>query len=48
VVTNVLSGIFITHSLNLELIYQGILLVGGIWFFGREVRRFDGRVAAVC
>jgi len=47
VVTNVLSGIFITRNLPIELVYQSILLVGGIWFFGKEVRRFDERVAAV-
>jgi len=41
VVTNVLSGIFITRSLPIELVYQGILLVGGSWFFGVEVRRLN-------
>jgi len=33
IVTNILSGIFITHWLNLELIMQSILLISGVWFF---------------
>ena len=37
IITNVLSGIFITHSLRIELIYQTILLVAGSWFFVKEV-----------
>ena len=36
IITNVLSGIFITHSLRIELIYQTILLVAGSWFFVKE------------
>ena len=37
IITNILSGIFITHSLRIELIYQTILLVAGSWFFVKEV-----------
>jgi drug/metabolite transporter (DMT)-like permease len=33
VITNILSGIFVTHSLNIGFIYQSILLVAGVWFF---------------
>ena len=33
IVTNILSGIFISHWLNLELIMQSILLIAGVWFF---------------
>jgi len=47
VITNVLSGIFITRTLPIELIYQSILLVGGLWFFGKEVRRGDEGVVAL-
>ena len=36
IITNILSGIFITHSLRIELIYQTILLVAGGWFFVKE------------
>jgi len=36
IITNILSGIFITHSLKIELIYQTILLVAGSWFFVKE------------
>jgi len=36
IITNILSGIFITHSLRIELIYQTILLVAGSWFFVKE------------
>jgi len=39
IVTNILSGIFVTHWLNLELIMQSILLVAGVWFFAMEVRK---------
>ena len=47
VITNVLSGIFITRVLPIELIYQGILLVGGLWFFGKEVRRGNEGIVAL-
>ncbi len=47
VITNVLSGIFITRVLPIELIYQSILLVGGLWFFGKEVRRGNEGVVAL-
>jgi len=36
IATNVLSSIFITHKLSLELLYQVIILVVGIWFFVKE------------
>jgi len=47
VVSNVLSAIFITHSLNLGLIYQSILLMVGVWFFVIWGRKNEG-IAAVC
>jgi len=47
VITNVLSGIFITRNLPIELIYQSILLLGGMWFFGKEVRRGNEGVVAL-
>ena len=47
IITNILSGIFITHSLRLELIYQTILLVAGSWFFVKEVK-VNERTLALC
>lgn len=46
VITNVLSGIFITHKLTLELLYQSLLLVTGSWFFAREAAK-NGRSVAL-
>jgi len=45
IVTNVLSAIFITHNLNLGLIYQSILLVIGMWWFAREGQLNERSVA---
>jgi drug/metabolite transporter (DMT)-like permease len=45
VVTNLLSGIFITHKLSLELLYQVILLVIGGWFFAREAVKNERHLA---
>ncbi len=45
IITNVLSGIFITHSLNIELIYQAILLVAGSWFFVKEAGKNERSLA---
>ena len=36
IVTNVLSAIFITHNLSLELLYQVIIIGAGTWFFAKE------------
>jgi len=47
VITNVLSGIFITQILPIELVYQSILLIGGMWFFGKEVRRGNEGIVAL-
>ena len=32
-ITNVLSAVFITHSVGAQLIYQTILMTAGVWFF---------------
>lgn len=45
IITNILSGIFITHSLRIELIYQTILLVAGSWFFVKEAGKHDRTLA---
>ena len=46
VITNGLTAVFITHSLNTELIYQAILLVIFSAVFVREARK-DARIVAV-
>lgn len=46
VITNGLTAVFITHSLNTELIYQAILLVIFSAIFVREARK-DARIVAV-
>ncbi|MDP4030902.1 MAG: DMT family transporter [Candidatus Beckwithbacteria bacterium] len=45
IITNVLSGIFITRSLNIELLYQTILLGAGSWFFMKEVGKNERTLA---
>jgi len=45
IITNVLSSIFITHNISLELIYQSILLVVGTWFFVKEVGKNERALA---
>lgn len=44
VITNSLSALFITHSLNIELIYQSILLVIFSYIFVKEAKKDDGIV----
>lgn len=44
IITNVLSGIFITHKLSVGLIYQSIFLIVGAWFFARGTCLPAGRV----
>lgn len=46
IITNMLSAIFITHKLPIELVYQSLLLVSGIWFFNREAGK-SGRTVAL-
>lgn len=45
IITNILSSIFITHSLRLELLYQSILLVVGSWFFVKEAGKHERTLA---
>ena len=39
VVTNILSSIFITRNLTIGMLQQTVLLVAGVWFFVKEVRK---------
>lgn len=45
IITNALSSIFITHKLSVDMFYQSVLLVVGIWFFAREVVKHERFVA---
>ena len=45
VITNILSSVFVTHNLTVSLLYQFVLLVAGIWFFGVEVKRYARNIA---
>lgn len=42
VITNLLSALFVTHTLKAEVLYQTILLVAGVWFFAVAARRIYG------
>ncbi len=45
IITNILSSIFITHKLSIEILYQSVLLVTSIWFFAREEVKHERFVA---
>lgn len=45
IITNILSSIFITHILSIEVFYQSVLLVIFIWFFARETLKDERSVA---
>lgn len=45
VITNILSSVFVTHNLTVSLLYQSVLLVAGIWFFGVEVKKYARNIA---